>query len=179
MPSWIRSRNGSPGSVALGDRDDEAEVRLHHRLLRAVVAALDPLRELDLLRRREERHLADVLQEELQRVGRDLRVRLDLGLDVVVRRDDRDPRLLERGVELVDLRRLELELVERQRDLVRVEAARCGSRSRGAAAPRPSRGRPRSAFEGSRLRILLRPDQPPFRDGGHTVVTAVAVDTAV
>ena len=52
-------------AVALGDRDDEAEVRLDHRLLRAVVAALDALRELDLLGRGEERHLADVLEEEL------------------------------------------------------------------------------------------------------------------
>ena len=56
--------------------------------------------------------------------GRDLGIRLDLRLDVVVRRDDRDPRFLECGVELVHLRRLELELVERQRNLVSVEAAR-------------------------------------------------------
>ena len=41
-------------AVALGDRDDEAEVRLDHLLLGAVVAALDPLRELDLLRRGEQ-----------------------------------------------------------------------------------------------------------------------------
>ena len=59
-------------AVALRDRDDEAEVRLDHLLLRAVVAALDPLRELDLLGGGEQVDLADVLQEELQRVGRDL-----------------------------------------------------------------------------------------------------------
>jgi hypothetical protein len=34
---------------------------------------------------------------------------------------DRDLRLLERSVELVELRRLELELVERERELVRVD----------------------------------------------------------
>ena len=63
-------------AVALRDRDDEAEVRLDHLLLRAVVAALDALRELDLLRRGEQVDPADVLQEELQRVGRDLARRL-------------------------------------------------------------------------------------------------------
>jgi hypothetical protein len=35
--------------------------------------------------------------------------------------DDRDLRLLERRVELVELGRLELELVERERELVRVD----------------------------------------------------------
>src|SRR5436190_12887003 len=59
-------------AVALGDRDDEPEVRLDHLLLGAVVAALDALRELDLLRGGEQVDLADVLQKELQRVGRDL-----------------------------------------------------------------------------------------------------------
>ena len=89
-----------------------------------MVAALDALRELDLLRRRQERHLADVLEEELERIGRDLGLRLDLGrvrLGLLVRRDDRDLRLVERGVELVQLRGLEVELVERKRDLVGVE----------------------------------------------------------
>ena len=64
-------------AVLLRDRDDEAQVRLDHLLLRAVVAALDPLRELDLLRGGEQVDLADVLEEELQRVGRDLARLLD------------------------------------------------------------------------------------------------------
>ena len=64
-------------AVALRDRDDEAEIRLHHLLLGAVVAALDPLRELDLLRGGEQVDPADVLEEELEGVGRDL-LRLDL-----------------------------------------------------------------------------------------------------
>src|SRR5690242_18521816 len=59
-------------AVALRDRDDEAEIRLDHLLLRAMVAALDPLRELDLLGGGQQLDLADVLQEELERVGRDL-----------------------------------------------------------------------------------------------------------
>src|SRR6266568_6353477 len=46
-------------AVALRDRDDETEVRLHHLLLRTVVAALDPLRELDLLSGRQQLNLAD------------------------------------------------------------------------------------------------------------------------
>ena len=44
-----------------------------------MVAALDPLRELDLLRRGQQVDAADVLQEELQRVGGELDLeRLDL-----------------------------------------------------------------------------------------------------
>ena len=112
-------------AIPLRDRDDEAEVRLHHRLLRAVVAALDALRELDLLGRRQERDLADVLEEELQRVGRDLRLGLDLGLGLVhVGVDDGDLRLVEGGIEVVELRGLQLELVERERELVGIDLAR-------------------------------------------------------
>jgi hypothetical protein len=37
--------------------------------------------------------------------------------------DDRDLRLVEGGVEVVELRRLEVQLVERERELVRVELA--------------------------------------------------------
>jgi hypothetical protein len=89
-----------------------------------MLAALDALRELDLLRRRQQRDLADVLEEELKRVGRDLGLGLDLGLRVVgVRVDDRDLRLVEGGVEVVELRRLEVQLVECERKLVRVELA--------------------------------------------------------
>ena len=59
-------------AVALRDRDDEAQVRLDHLLLRAVVAALDALGELDLLRSGQQADLADVLEEELERVAGDL-----------------------------------------------------------------------------------------------------------
>ena len=65
-----------------------------------MVAALDPLRELDLLRGGEQRHLADVLEEELQGVGRDLGVGLPLPLRRrvvgLVARDDLDLLLVER-----------------------------------------------------------------------------------
>ena len=80
-----------------------------------MVAALDPLRELDLLRGREQRHLADVLEEELERVGRDLgRLLVELGVVHlgVGPVDDLDLQLVERGIELVGLPRLEVELVE-------------------------------------------------------------------
>ena len=145
----MRSRNGQPlVAVALRDRDDEAKVRLHHRLLRGVLAALDALRELDLLGCREERDLADVLEEELEGVGRDLGLGLDLRLGLVlVGVDDGDLRLLERGVEVVELRGLQLELVERERELVGIDLARAVSDSPGGAGPRRWRGSPRSAFE--------------------------------
>jgi len=77
------------------------------------------------LRRSEKRHLADVLQEELQRIGRDLGRRLDFGLGVVdcVGVDDRDLRLFESCIEVVQLSRVEVELVESERELVGVELA--------------------------------------------------------
>ncbi len=113
-------------AVPLRDRDDEAQVGLDHRLLGGVIAELDPLRELDLLRGGEERHLADVLEEELQRVGRDLRLGrpflLRFGLALLAA-DDVDLGLFERGVELVQLGRIEVELVERESDLLGVELA--------------------------------------------------------
>jgi len=110
-------------AIPLGDRDDEAQVRLDHLLLRFMLAALDALRELDFLRGREQLDLADVLEEELQRVRRDLARRLSrpLFLLVVSVVHDLDVQLLERVVELVDLRRVELELAERSRDLFAAE----------------------------------------------------------
>ena len=62
---------GEPASaVALGDRHHQAQVGLDHLLLRGLVAVLDALREAHLVGGREERHPSDVLQEELQGVGR-------------------------------------------------------------------------------------------------------------
>ena len=55
--------------VALGQRDHQPQVGVDHALLRLEVAALDPLGELDLLLRRQERVPADVAQEELERVA--------------------------------------------------------------------------------------------------------------
>ena len=72
--------------VALGDRDDEAQVGLDHLLLGAHVAALDPLRETDLLVGREQVHAADRAQVEAQRVEARLDRQVDLGLLGNVRR---------------------------------------------------------------------------------------------
>jgi hypothetical protein len=88
-----------------------------------VLAALDPLCELDLLCGGEQRHLADVLEEELKRVGRDLG-RGRLRLLHLVHVDDGDLRLLQRSVEVVELRGLELELVESECELVGIQLAR-------------------------------------------------------
>jgi len=89
-----------------------------------VVAPLDALGELHLLGGGQERDAADVLEEELERVGRDLGVgRLGLAFDRLLSVDDGDLSLVERGVELVELAWLEIELVEREGDLVGVELA--------------------------------------------------------
>ena len=66
--------------VALGDRDDEPEVRVDHPVLRLLVPALDPFRELDLLPRGQQRPAPGLVEEELQRVGRRGReVAVDVG----------------------------------------------------------------------------------------------------
>ena len=54
--------------VALGDRDDEAQVRVDHQVLGFLVAALDPLGELDLLLGGEQLVAAGLVQEQLERV---------------------------------------------------------------------------------------------------------------
>ena len=91
-----------------------------------MLAALDALRELDLLRCGQERDLADVLEEELERVRRDLGLGVGLGLRFLglARVDDGYLRVFEGGVELVELRGSEVELVEGERELVRVDTAR-------------------------------------------------------
>ena len=55
--------------VLLRDRDDEPEVRVDHPVLGGEVAALDPLGEVDLLGGRQQPVAADLVEEELQRVG--------------------------------------------------------------------------------------------------------------
>src|SRR4051812_29982127 len=64
-------------AVVLRDRDDQSEVRLDHLLLRVEIAALDALRELDLLGGGEQADLPDVLEEELQRIGGHVRLQVE------------------------------------------------------------------------------------------------------
>src|SRR5581483_10890610 len=65
----VEERDAEP-AVALRDRHDEAQVRLDHAALRPAVAALDRLRQDDLLVRGQKLVLADVREEELQAVAR-------------------------------------------------------------------------------------------------------------
>jgi hypothetical protein len=50
-------------AIALGDRHDEAEIRLDHVLFGVVIAALDPLCKLDLFRCGQQRSSRDAVQE--------------------------------------------------------------------------------------------------------------------
>src|SRR5436190_8241580 len=85
--------------VALRNRDDEAQVAVDHPLLCSRVAALEALRQCDLLRRGEEPVPARPVHEERQRVGR----AGQLGPDSL----DRD-RLLGLGLDDLDLAGLQL-----------------------------------------------------------------------
>ena len=64
----IEERHAEP-AIALRDRDDEPEVRLDHHALGDGVAALDALRERDLLGSGEQLVAADVGEEQLEAVG--------------------------------------------------------------------------------------------------------------
>ncbi len=109
-------------AVVLGDRDDEAEVRLDHPLLRGAVAALDPLCELDLLRGGEQLVPAGLTQEQLQGVCRRLerlwrrRRRLlgwRLGVGFALRRREQlDPAPVELLVDRLGLEGIELERLQ-------------------------------------------------------------------
>src|SRR5262245_16735147 len=66
-------------AVVLRDRDDESQIGLDHVRLGRHIAALDPLRELDLLCGRQQRVAARLAQEELQSIGRRFVRQLDRG----------------------------------------------------------------------------------------------------
>ncbi len=131
--------------VALGDRHDEAQVRLDHVLLGLHVTALDALGERDLELRRQQRDPADRAQVQTQRVERrldgevELRLlghlrgavdrrlarrsgRFDLcafGLCVApVGTDDVDALVRQVGVQLVQLLLGDLHFLERRGDVV-------------------------------------------------------------
>ena len=142
-----------------------------------MVAALDALRELDLLRRGQQVDLADVLQEELERVGRDLArfCQREFLFRLLGDPDDVDLHFLERPVEIVDLACIEVELVECECDLVlrdracrlrRLEQGACFLRleyvsDRGAVAPRSPTALTRSPSCFERCRTMPAvPDMP-------------------
>src|SRR5581483_9282870 len=119
--------------VALRDRDDEAEVRLDHLRLRRHVAALDALREGDLLVGGQEGYLADLAEVEAEAVERRLdgevelrrrelvlfRLRLLVRVRLVLLAfDELDVVVDQVGVEVLDLLFRELDVVEPVRDLV-------------------------------------------------------------
>jgi hypothetical protein len=113
--------------VALRDRDHQAEVRVDHPLLGLVVAALDPLGELDLLLLRQQRPASGLVEEELQRIGRrdgevavDVSALLALTAAVVA---DLDRPLLELLVEPTHVVVLELVLLDEFVQLREGEAA--------------------------------------------------------
>src|SRR3954454_18862357 len=138
-------------AVVLGDRDNQAQVGLDHLLLRIEVAALDALGEVDLLLRGQQPHLPDVLQEELERVGRHVRPQVQRGLDLraaaaLVGRaldvgrggrrvdllDELDLGLLEVAAQLLHVRFVEVQLGDGGGDLVVGEhAERLAPRDQG------------------------------------------------
>jgi hypothetical protein len=113
--------------VLLRDRDDEAEIRVDHQVLRLAVATLDPLGELDLLLGRQQLVAADLVEEELQRVRRrDRQVAVhvsrvdDLPAAVVA---ELDSPLLDVLVQPLHLFLVQLRLLDRARDLRELEAS--------------------------------------------------------
>jgi hypothetical protein len=114
--------------VLLGDRHDETEVRVDHQVLRLLVPALDPLRELDLLLRRQQRVAAGFVEEELERVcRRDGEVAVDIdgvvgfGTRAVV--GELDAALLEVRLERLDFLVCEVVLLRELGDRGEVQAA--------------------------------------------------------
>src|SRR5215212_5906371 len=113
--------------VLLRERHDQAQVRVDHLILRLGVALLDALRELDLLLRAEQRVAADLVEEQLHRVGgvrrevvaADAR-RLDLLLAAVV--GDVDVAAIELVLDLVERVLVELELLDGLAELGQVDA---------------------------------------------------------
>src|SRR5829696_4471324 len=127
--------------VALGDRDDEAQVRLDHLLLGNQVAALDALGQRDLAVGGEQLDLADRAQVQAQRIEARLDREVDLrrarsirllvripdgglesapfgGRGLAIGAHDVDPLALQEGVELDDLLLGDLHLFQAGGDLL-------------------------------------------------------------
>ena len=133
--------------VALRDRDDEAEVGGDQQVERLAVAALGAACELGLLPGGKQRVPADVVEEELERVGdRKPLVGLVLLGDGVVDRVELDVGRLHRLVGVRHGRRLDDPLLERR-------APHAGLPSRGAT---PPPGRPDGVRPGVAARACSR-----------------------
>ncbi len=122
--------------VALGDRDDEAQVGLDHVHLGPHVAALDPLGQGNLLVGTEKRNASDLAQEEAKRVERGLDREIELGRPRLLLRDQRllvrkmrtglargeiDAVIDQIGVEIFGLLLGDFRVLERRGDLVVAE----------------------------------------------------------
>jgi hypothetical protein len=121
-------------AVALRNRDDKAQVGLDHPPLRRQVAALDRLREHDLLVRRQQLVATDVGQEQLQAVARSRRLGrleadLGLGRGLLLRivdhhgLTDLEPDRLELDGKLLDLLVLKIVLERECLQLCRLDEA--------------------------------------------------------
>ncbi len=123
--------------IALRDRDHEAQVGLDHLLLGGHVAALDALREHDLLGGAEQRYATDCPQVQPQRVEARLDGEVELGARRGRRRvglaarllpvHDLDALLLDVGIDLGDLLAGELGLLDRRGEGVTAERSMLGT----------------------------------------------------
>jgi hypothetical protein len=114
--------------VALGDRDDEAEVGVDHPLLRGEVAALDALGERDLVRGRQQLVPAGLVEEELERIGRDRGRGVPGRLDGVLLglRPQLDVALLERAPKVIEVLPLDVVLEGERLELALLQEASLG-----------------------------------------------------
>ena len=151
-------------AVALGDRDDEAEVRLDHAPLREQVALLDALRERDFLGGGQKLVAADVGQEELQAVAGALdgRPRRSTASALLGGRADLEADRLELVRDLGDLLVAEVELERERLELCRLDvAALFGGLDQGAA----RLDRVKSFVHGVLTHVVLL---GPFAERGRT-----------
>ena len=131
IPSWMRSSSDRPWPwYFFAIETTRRRFELIILSFACLVAALDPLRELDLLRRGQQRVAAGLVEEQLQRVGRHRRdvvvrvvrlVLLRLGNGAVV--DQVDAARLELLVEARELLVVELELGDELVERGEVDAA--------------------------------------------------------
>ena len=101
-------------AVVLGDRDHQAQVGLDHLPLGVDVAALDPSGQVDLLLGAEQPDLADLFEEQLQRIGRHVGLQVERGPGLAA------PALIRRALHLIGERRGRVDVLD-QLDLRSLE----------------------------------------------------------